>query len=539
MHETTIQILNTWLKQANYNISLIELKMQFLSHPDVGKLSSITDTLNHFNIANQAVQIDADSLIQFTESFIAFIKSDHIEQFVLVTPNAGNNVDIYNGKDNSFTLYWEEFKKLFGGIVVAIDKKEINKNPFKGMLHFLPIGIFSVSLCSILYIQMPFEIDTVAFLLLTFLGILFSAFLFAQSIGFNSDVINRFCSISKNTNCNSVLQSNAAQINKYINLTDVGIVYFTCQLLSILIMNQFSMLIYLISIPAATFSLYSIYQQGFVIKKWCPLCLAVVAVLILQGIVAIITLDITRIKNTEFLFIILVSTLTVISWYYLKGLHTTNRRILQIESDLLSFKRNYHLFLPFYKNERPFNDKDLREQNQIFIGNKNASICITLITNPLCEACQKAHKILTDLQSKYLEDVLLRLIFYIPYQNLNDPRTMISAWLIDAYKNNPNNGITLIEKWYTKPDLKAFDRLKLPKEVVSKYQRYLQKHSEWCVTNRLTLTPSLLINNKFFPLIYRTEDLLYHIESIIEFEQNRNDDSRESFQSTKVLVDNT
>jgi hypothetical protein len=157
----------------------------------------------------------------------------------------------------------------------------------------------------------------------------------------------------------------------------------------------------------------------------------------------------------------------------------------------------------------------------------------------LCEACQKAHKILAELQSKYLEDVALRLIFYIPYQNLNDPRTMISAWLIDAYKNNPNNGITLIEKWYTKPDLKAFDRLELPKEVVSKYQRYLQTHSEWCVTNRLTMTPSLLINNKFFPLIYRTEDLLYHIESIIEFEQNRNDDSRESFQSTKVLVDNT
>ena len=104
MHETTTNILNKWLKQANYNISLKELKMQFLSHPDVGNLSSITDTLNHFNIDNQAVQIEADSLLQFTEPFIAFIKSDHIEQFVLVTPNASNNVDINNGKDNSFAL---------------------------------------------------------------------------------------------------------------------------------------------------------------------------------------------------------------------------------------------------------------------------------------------------------------------------------------------------------------------------------------------------------------------------------------------------
>lgn len=539
MHETTTNILNKWLKQANYNISLKELKMQFLSHPDVGNLSSITDTLNHFNIDNQAVQIEADSLLQFTEPFIAFIKSDHIEQFVLVTPNASNNVDINNGKDNSFALSWIEFKKIFAGILVAIDKKDKTKTHFNGTLDFIPGFVFSIVLCNLLFILIPLDINSILFLVLTFTGVLFSVLLFAQSIGFNSDVINRFCSISKNTNCNSVLQSNAAQINKYINLTDVGIVYFTCQLLSILIMNQFSMLIYLISIPAATFSIYSIYQQAFVVKKWCPLCLGVVGVLILQGIVAIITLDITRIKNTEFLFIILVLTLNVISWYYLKGFYKTNRRILQIETDLLSFKRNFHLFLPFYKNERPFNDKDLREQKQIFIGNKNASICITLITNPLCEACQKAHKILTELQSKYLEDVALRLIFYIPYQNLNDPRTMISAWLIDAYKNNPNNGLTLIEKWYAKPDLKSFYKLKLSKEVVSKYQRYLQSHSEWCVTNRLTLTPSLLINNKFFPLIYRTEDLLYHIESIIEFEQNRNDDSRESFQSTKVLVDNT
>jgi hypothetical protein len=231
--------------------------------------------------------------------------------------------------------------------------------------------------------------------------------------------------------------------------------------------------------------------------------------------------------------------LTSISWYYFKRNHTNRRKLLQTETDLLSFKRNYHLFLPFYKNAISVNDSTLCNQTQIIIGKETAPVFITLITNPLCEACQNAHKFLKEMCNQYPNDISIRIVFYVPYQNLNDPRTMIAGWLADIYHTNPNEGVKAIEKWYTNPDLNAFDKLRLPKEVVSMQQGYLQAHAEWCIANRLTLTPLLLINNKLFPLIYTTGDLHYQIEKIIEFEQNKKNDSRESSQPTKVLVCNT
>ena len=116
---------------------MTELQRQFLSHPDVGTLSSITDTLTDFNITNQAVQIEAASLNQLTEPFIAFIKNDQIEQFVLVYPITNNRFDIYNGKDNPYTLSFKELSTVFGGIIIAIDKKEKTSNNYTQFERFI------------------------------------------------------------------------------------------------------------------------------------------------------------------------------------------------------------------------------------------------------------------------------------------------------------------------------------------------------------------------------------------------------------------
>lgn len=136
MHDKTLKIIYKWLNQANYKISLTQLQTQFLSHPDVGTLSSITDTLNDFNIANQAAQIEAASLNQLTEPFIAFIKNQQIEQFVLVSFTQNNSFSIYNGKDETFTLSFNEFAKIFGGIIIAIDKQAKTINHYSQVVHY-------------------------------------------------------------------------------------------------------------------------------------------------------------------------------------------------------------------------------------------------------------------------------------------------------------------------------------------------------------------------------------------------------------------
>jgi uncharacterized membrane protein len=282
MHEKTLYVLYKWLKQAGYDITQSDLQKQFISHPDVGSLSSITDTLNDFNIANQAAQIDFSSLNQLTEPFLALIQKEESEQFVLVSPAANNCYNIYNGNDIAFTLSLKEFSTLFGGIIIAIDKNDKTKLDLTKAFPFLLNLVYAISICILLLIETNFELYTAALSLLSLSGCALSALLYAQGMGLNNDLLNRFCTISKHSNCSSVLQSDAARINKYISLTDVGLVYFTFQLLTILFLKHGNNLIFAISIPAAAFSFYSVYQQAFVIKKWCPLCLGVVGVLVLS-----------------------------------------------------------------------------------------------------------------------------------------------------------------------------------------------------------------------------------------------------------------
>lgn len=539
MHDKTLKIIYKWLNQANYKISLTQLQRQFLSHPDVGTLSSITDTLNDFNIANKAAQIEAASLNQLTEPFIAFIKNQQIEQFVLVSFTQNNSFSIYNGKDETFTLSFNEFAKIFGGIIIAIDKQAKTINHYSQVVHFIIPSALTVSFFATLFIQVPFELSTILFIILTLAGCTFSALLFAHTLGIKNDFFNRFCTISKNSSCNSVLQSDAAKINKYVSLTDAGVIYFSFQLLSQLILKPDNSLLYAIGIVAATFSFYSVYQQAIVIKRWCPLCLGVVAVLLLQGIISLIHFNYTAITGARIISSLFLLLLTCIGWYYFKNIFTKSRKLHQTETDLLSFKRNYHLFLPFYKSGIPVDSTVIDNQEQIIIGNESAPVYITLITNPLCEACQKAHKILTELHNQYQEQIAIRLIFYVPYQNLSDPRTMIAGWLVEEYFKDRIKGIETVENWYRKPDVKAYDNLRLPIDIIKKQQYFLKTHSEWCVEQRLTLTPLLLINNKLIPLIYRTEDVRFHIEAVIEYEQNKEYENNKSFQSTKVLVDNT
>ena len=538
MHEKTLNIIYKLLKQANYKISFTELERQFLSHPDVGTLRSITDTLSHFNIANKAAQIDINSLKILTEAFIVFVKSEQVEQFALVSPSLKSSFQFYNGKDKTFTLSFNDFATIFGGIIIAIDKQTKTINDYSYIVRFIIPSAWLVSFCLILFINIPFEVGAVLFTILTLVGSTFSALLFAHTLGVKNEFLTQFCTISKSNSCIRVLHSDSARINKHISLIDIGVIFFSFQLLSQLLLKHDNSLLYTLSIVAASFSFYSVYQQGFIIKKWCTLCLGVIGVLFLQGVIGFFHFNITTISITTFISSILILFFTSIGWYYFKEIFKKSRGLYQVETDLLRFKRNSHLFLSFYKSQIPVDTTVFDNQEQIIIGNESAPVCITLITNPICEACQKAHKMLTELHDQYQEQIAIRLIFYVPHQNLNDPRTMISGWLVDEYLKNRTKGLQFIENWYRKPDLKAFDNLQLPMDVIKKQQYLLKTHTEWCVEKRLTLTPLLLINNKLFPLSYRTEDLRFHIEGLVEYEQTKAYEKK-SFESTTVLVDNT
>ena len=55
-----------------------------------------------------------------------------------------------------------------------------------------------------------------------------------------------------------------------------------------------------------------------------------------------------------------------------------------------------------------------------------------------------------------------------------------------------------------------------------KYHKILLEQINWCKKNQVSTTPTVLINNKLFPEIYRPEDIEQFIETILEFEKAEN-----------------
>ena len=539
MDSITIYILYELISKAGYTIKMADLERQYLSHPDMGMLSSITDTLNDFKIPNEAAEINPSTIFELTEPFIAFIRHNQTEQFVLITIANNKEIELFNGKDKPFNISFTEFENIFSGIIVAIDSNaERNRLTISlsSPILFQLSGVLAI--VYLIFFNHEPNVSRLLYGVTALAGLAFSILLYAKALGANNALLNRFCTLTKTTDCNLVLQSGAAKIGKYISLTDIGIIYFAFQCFYQLANHELSLL-YAISIIAALFSFYSVYQQAVVIKKWCPLCLGVVGILLMQGVLAVSALSNISIQINYVFLTLCILVLSALAWYFVKPLIAKSNQLKEKDIELLGFKRNYHLFLPFYISAPTIHDDQLTDTQQIIIGRKNAPVQITLITNPLCKACQKAHAVLNVLLQQYPKDLALRIVFYVPFQNLHDPRTMIAGWLVDTYSTDKQTGIDAIEKWYADPDVKNFDNLRIPIEVIKMQQAFLQNHSEWCLEKQLTLTPILLLNNKLFPLIYRTEDLPYHIEAVIDFERKMYSDVHSSVQPTAVLASNT
>ena len=83
MSKQILNILLKWVKASGYAIDETKMETLFLSHPDIGDIVSITDTLNDLNIENSVAEIPKESITQLKEPFIASVKNNNQNGFVL------------------------------------------------------------------------------------------------------------------------------------------------------------------------------------------------------------------------------------------------------------------------------------------------------------------------------------------------------------------------------------------------------------------------------------------------------------------------
>ncbi len=519
-------IVSSLLHKNKIKTDLEEMKFQLLSHPSYPSLHAISATLEQFNIENIAanVPIDLETLEQLPETFLAEVRNTNENELAVVT-RLDKEIEIqYPQQTNKVSV--DEFLKLFTGVILAVDGEEAiaGKSSNKSLLTVFSVGL--AVLAGYFFFIPTMNLYHLMYLAVSGLGLYLSVVIVKQEQGISTAIGEAFCgAANEKQSCDAVISSKGSTIFNSLKLSSLSIVYFATIVLSSLffqLKGEAYTPLYLLSLAAIPITLYSLYYQQVVVKKWCRLCLGIVGVLWISAALAgwqsnlgiIFSFPVNQISVVVFALFA-----SALAWNLLKPLIEEVSELKASKIGYLKFKRNYELFkFTLYKSVvQPINS--LGERG-IFLGNRNSPLKITFITNPLCGHCKEVHGLMEKINAKHGEELQMQVVFNVSADDLKNPATKISERILELKKTEGMTkcmeamheiyGDASPESWLNKWGEGKGESLEI-----------LQEDSQWCKENKIFFTPEILINGRAFPTTeYDRKDLVHFIEDLVEDVEN-------------------
>jgi uncharacterized membrane protein len=504
-----------------------ELSFQIQSHPSYPSLHAITGVLDHFNIDNIALDIPIDeaTLAQLPKSFLARVKINQREEFAVIVKK-GLYYSVILSKKKEDKLTSDEFLDIFTGIIVAVEKTELTEenNANTKLTNNSFITILSIVIFGLFFLAKPSLISTL-FFFTSIIGILISITLKKQEQGIQTVLGNAFCSgASEFKDCDAVLTSKGANINIFGNykLSDVSLIYFSGLAVTVftsILLGLNLSLVFVISLLAFPITLYSIYYQAVVIKKWCLLCISIVAILWAQTVIVAFNFEpITSLSwSLNSILLIVLGFLSVLTiWNIIAPQLTDLQKLKQIKIDHFKFKRNFNLFHTLLETSKII-DTTINNASEIVFGNPNSNLELTIVTSPFCGHCKPVHTLVETILKKHSDKVKIIIRFSVNSNDAENILVKITSRVIELYNTEGvETCLNAMHKIYKGQEPESW----ITTFGVCNNKEYflgiLKKESEWCKENAINFTPEILINGKSFPKEYDRNDLIYFIEDLHE-----------------------
>lgn len=526
MQKQLYNILEKLIIKNNIQVNKEELKLQLTSHPSYPSLHALTGVLDHFSIPNLALRLVANQEIlqQLPSSFIANVSEEQGEALIFAEKKK-DSIKITNDNKESKTITKEEFLNTWNGILVVIEKdetvKETKEHPIKKVTNWLLSGLGLLLIGYLMFSSS--NLFAKAHFLLSSIGLVISVFILKHELGLQSSTTNSFCNISEKTSCDAVLNSKGASVFGLFKLSDISIVVFSsyclCWFLFFVSGTTSFLIMSIVTLLAFPFIVYSVYYQYNVVKKWCPLCLAIASVLMLQiGALVIGGFSLQAIEiDIQTLALFLISVIISISiWSFLKPILIKKETLEKMEVAHHKFKRNFSVFNVLL-NEGDSLKSFTPIQGEINLGNKEAKIKLVLVTSPLCYYCKEAHRDMEQLLNRIGDKISLTIRFNANINNLNYGLYPIASRLLDIYNIKGENEILKVLNEVYDDAVNLEHWLENQSQELSKsYDSILETQSLWCKSNAINFTPAFYVNGKLFPKEYYRTDFIYFIDDLLE-----------------------
>lgn len=515
--------LKKYLRENQYYNLEDGFHKQLESHPNFPSLYAIIDTFNFFEIENLAAKIEKEELENIPHSFLSVVDSDTGKEIVFTEKNKKNiTIEFSNGFKKKISK--EEYLKIWTGIIVAIEANPINESQLLSSnkkYNVIIGGVFVLSTILLFLINNQDLITGISYYLLLLTGLIISFFLVREEMGLYNDSISKICNATEKTSCKDVMSSNGAKVFKNTSLSDISILYFSSLTLFFVLtpFNSNSFIYSIIGIFSVPIILYSIYYQGFIVKKWCLLCLGIDVVLLLQIIVISLnfSLELNSIAIISFF-----SGILIIALFYFWGYEFKNRiqKINKYEITELQYqklKRNYLVFNALLKNNQKIDEDQLNDLKTVIIGKIESPITLFLIISASCGHCHTAYENAVKLVKKNPNEIKIKLLFNINIENTENPNNLIYKQATSYYwSGEVHKAISSLNDWHIeKLDLEKW-KYKWENNHVEYSTKMIPNQYNWCLENAIHFTPAIILNGHIIPKEYQINELNYFIDELIE-----------------------
>lgn len=490
----------------------------FNEHPHKYNLLGVSKMLSEYNIENAATRIEDKemNLFNIETPFVAPFGGD----FVTIREVTADNVRLTrNGKDIS--ILPQEFNKSWSGVVLLAEKNntsiELNYKENKraellniGQKCILGFLILITGLFAYVSNSLYHNPGLTLVLAINMIGMYIGYLLVQKQMHIHSTYADKICSLFQQSDCNSVLESKAAKFLGVIGWSEVGLGYFISNVFLVLFFPRLISYLALINIFALPYTVWSVWYQKFKAKQWCPLCLivqilfwAMFAVNLIFGFIAVpvISADtlllIACIYGIPFLLInISVPKLS------------EGTKVEQIKQEINSIKANDEVFLSLLKQQPHYEVE--RSTSAILLGNPDADILVTILSNPHCGPCSRMHERVENI-IEHTDNLCIQYIYSSFEEDLNSSnKFMIAVYLNKRLKDVKEIYAEWFEKGkFSKEDFFSKHGVNIEDEAVEKEFR---KHESWIAETGLRATPTILVNGYKLPDNYKIEDLRFFSE---------------------------
>lgn len=511
-------ILISFLKALHVKYTSAYAEKLYEEHPHKYNLYGLSKMLEEYGIANTGVRINDKNIRSLETPFIAHIGND----FVVVNKVTNKQVS-YHWRDKQINVTEEQFRNLWSGVVLIAETDENSIEPdyqqhrrkfFLNLFqNLLLAGIPLIALLWI-YCKQGFQIANAVLFLLYVIGALTSLLLVQKQIYTHGQYADKICSLFKQKDCNNVLESDAAKVFGWISWSEIGLGYFLSNLLLMAVCPALIPYLILINLLALPYTIWSVWYQYKVVKQWCMLCMVVQGILCLSalticigGMIQLPSFNLMDICKVGMIYIFPTLAVNKISSWL-----ASEKKTRHITQELNSLKTTEEVFKALLEKQ-PYHSVDVTDSCILF-GYSEAPLRISILTNPHCEPCAKMHSRVEKLLQKAGDKLCIQYIF----SAFNDELLKSNRFLIAAYQNESREKVEEIyHRWYEKEKYHADSYMKsLGYDItIEAVTEELKRHNDWKERNKLSATPTILVNGYLLPDHYQIEDMAEFVDSAI------------------------